>query len=458
MKLKEKNLFTGLLLLSFLLEGLDAFAILSIPFSWIGIALLLTAIPLSYLLGINVMSSNFSSIKYWIFYIFLVTILRSLAFNLDIPQYATTNYYQYVSLRLIKIVSFFIAIWLVHVISIYLTKRKIIEYVAYIGILISILSLYSYFSYFLNFPDFIRTRPGSGGWTQPIDRACSILRNYGTFREPSFLAVWTVPFIPITYYLARKNYKWYFFSIFPILSLVLTRSLTGVVSLLLAFALIFFISLVRAKKVDYLLLVPILAILLTSLFSSNISYTFPPLDPSMCPPNSADKCDCSIYDDELDEAKNTQNIAESIFSRASLLLKGGIDGFGNFPYLIEHLTNLGVKFFGDGLGSANIIYSYEFEELSSQLISDEKVFRNPGQIVSFNNLYAYVYFSGGLIALVWFSYIVLSALLKVVLSREIVDTYLAILLLSILLMFFFQAEEPSIALGFAIGLIGLNRK
>ena len=121
------------------------------------------------------------------------------------------------------------------------------------------------------------------------------------------------------------------------------------VSLLLAFALISFISLIREKKVDYLLLIPILAILLTSLLSNNISYTFPALDPSMCPPNSADKCDCSIYDDELDEAKNTQNIAESIFSRASLLLRGGIDGFGNFQYLIEHLTSQGVKFFGDGL-------------------------------------------------------------------------------------------------------------
>ena len=95
------------------------------------------------------------------------------------------------------------------------------------------------------------------------------------------------------------------------------------------------------------ILIPILAILLTSLLSNNISYTFPALDPSMCPPNSADKCDCSIYDDELDEAKNTQNIAESIFSRASLLLRGGIDGFGNFPYLIEHLTSQGVNFFGD---------------------------------------------------------------------------------------------------------------
>ena len=141
MKVKEKNIFTGLLLLSFLLEGLDAFAILTIPLSWIGIAFLLIAIPLSYLQGINVMSSNLSSIKYWIFYIFLVTILRSLAFNLDIPQYATTNYYQYVSLRLLKIVSFFIAIWLVHVISIYLTKRKIIEYVAYIGILLSLIHI-----------------------------------------------------------------------------------------------------------------------------------------------------------------------------------------------------------------------------------------------------------------------------------------------------------------------------
>ena len=54
---------------------------------------------------------------------------------------------------------------------------------------------------------------GSGGWTQPIERACSILRNYGTFREPSFLAIWTVPFIPYFFYLGKKNKKWYFLSL-----------------------------------------------------------------------------------------------------------------------------------------------------------------------------------------------------------------------------------------------------
>jgi hypothetical protein len=70
----------------------------------------------------------------------------------------------------------------------------------------------------------------------------------------------------------------------------------------------------------------------------------------MCPPNSADKCDCRIYDDSLDEAKNSENIAESIFSRATLIVGGGIDGFGNFSYLTNHILNENIKIFGDGLG------------------------------------------------------------------------------------------------------------
>ena len=127
-----------------------------------------------------------------------VAILRGVSFDLEIPEYATTSYVQYVSLRLLKILSFFVAILDSSLdCRLTLTRRKIIEHVAYVGVFISLLSLYSYFSYFLELPDFIRSRAGSGGWTQPIERACSILRNYGTFREPSFLAVWTVPFVPL---------------------------------------------------------------------------------------------------------------------------------------------------------------------------------------------------------------------------------------------------------------------
>ena len=39
-----------------------------------------------------------------------VAILRSISFNLEVPEYATTSYLQYVSLRLLKILSFFVAI------------------------------------------------------------------------------------------------------------------------------------------------------------------------------------------------------------------------------------------------------------------------------------------------------------------------------------------------------------
>ena len=458
MKVKEQNIFLGLFLTSLLLEGLDAFSIFEIPLSWVGLVILLTAIPLYYYFEVDFISKNIISIKFWVLYMCSVAILRGVSFDLEIPQYATTSYVQYVSLRLLKILSFFVAIWLVHLLSIKLTRRKLIEHVAYVGLFISLLSLYSYFSYFLEIPDFIRSRAGSGGWTQPIERACSILRNYGTFREPSFLAVWTVPFIPLNFYLAREAFKWYYLSIFPILSLVLTRSLTGVIALLVAFTLISFIHLLKNKKIDLFLIIPILAILLASLLSNSLSYKFPALDPSMCPPNSADKCNCSIYDDELDKVKNSESVAESIFSRATLIIGGGLDGFGNFSFLTQHLSKQEIKYFGDGLGSANIIYSYEFEELSSNVVKDQKVFRNPGQIVSFNNLYAYIYFSGGFVGLIWFLYIIFNQIKKFVSSYEIIHSYLGAQFFSILLMFFFQAEEPSVILGLAIGLISLERK
>ena len=104
---------------------------------------------------------------------------------------------------------------------------------------ISILSLISYFSYIYGYSDFPRTRPGSGGWTQPIERACNILRNYGTFREPSFLAIWTVPFLPYFFYMGKTKKIWYVLSIIPILSIVLSRSLTGVMAFLIASSIVF---------------------------------------------------------------------------------------------------------------------------------------------------------------------------------------------------------------------------
>ena len=97
-----------------------------------------------------------------------------------------------------------------------------------------------------------------------------------------------------------------------------------------------------------------------------------------------------------------------------------------------------------------------FEKQTAQVKSGEIVFRNPGQIVSFNNLYANIYFSSGLIGLIWFLFILFKYMFYLFKNTEIINYYLAIQLFSILLMFFFQAEELSTLLGVSVGLIILE--
>ena len=378
--------------------------------------------------------------------------IRTITFDYDVPELATTNVYEYLALRLLKILSFYGVIS----ITVWLTLKKGIEFVTqlivYVGIAISFLSLYSYFSYVFDWSDFVRNRPGSGGWTQPIRRACSVLRNYGTFREPSFLAVWIAPIIPLIFKFARKNSIWYLVSIIPILSLVLTRSLTGVVSILLVFGIVFVFKLVRLKSFDFHLVIPVLLILLVSIFSNNLSYKFPALDPSMCPPESADKCNCSIYDDEQDKAKNSNNVFESIFNRVAIISSGGIGGFESIDILSQYIQSESLKIFGDGLGISNLKFSPKYDELTKQINEDKIIYKNPGQVVSFNNLYGNLYLSGGVIALVMFLLIISNMFIRIVRLKEF-DQYLMSGLLLILLMFFFQAEELSSMLAIYVGLI-----
>jgi len=450
--IKKNNFLDIIFFLALFLEGLDAFSLFTIPLSWIGVVVFV----LIYLYLKFVSKEGFIfdliGIKYFLYYLVFVTLIRTITFDYDIPELATTNVYEYLALRLLKILSFYGVIS----ITVWLTLKKGIEFVTqlivYAGIAISLLSLYSYFSYVFNWSDFVRNRPGSGGWTQPIRRACSVLRNYGTFREPSFLAVWIAPIIPLIFKFARKNSIWYLVSILPILSLVLTRSLTGVVSILLVFGLVFVFKLVRSKSFDFHLVLPILLILLVSIFSNNLSYKFPALDPSMCPPESADKCNCSIYDDEQDKAKNSNNVFESIFNRVAIISSGGIGGFENIDILSQYIQSESLKIFGDGLGISNLKFSPRYDELTKQINEDVIIYKNPGQVVSFNNLYGNLYLSGGVIALLMFLLIISNMFMRIVRLKEF-DQYLMSGLLLILLMFFFQAEELSSMLAIYVGLI-----
>jgi len=450
--IKKNNFLNIIFFLALFLEGLDAFSLFTIPLSWIGVVVFVSIYLYLKFVSKEGYIFDLIGIKYFLYYLVFVTLIRTITFDYDIPELATTNVYEYLALRLLKILSFYGVIS----ITVWFTSKKGIEFITqlivYVGIAISLLSLYSYFSYVFDWSDFVRNRPGSGGWTQPIRRACSVLRNYGTFREPSFLAVWIAPIIPLIFKFAKKNSIWYLVSILPILSLVLTRSLTGVVSILLVFGLVIVFKLVKLKTFDFHLVLPIFLILLVSIFSNNLSYKFPALDPSMCPPESADKCNCSIYDDEQDKAKNSNNVFESIFNRVAIISSGGIGGFENIDILSQYIQSESLKIFGDGLGISNLKFSPRYDELTKQVKEDEIIYKNPGQVVSFNNLYGNLYLSGGVIALLMFLLIISNMFMRIVRLKEF-DQYLMSGLLLILLMFFFQAEELSSMLAIYVGLI-----
>ena len=456
MKLEKLNIPLIIFAIAFFLEGLDAFSLANIPLSWIGVlTYVLIFIYLKLTKKIKYIF-DITFIKYFLYYLIFVTIIRAITFDLNMPEYATTSLLEYIGLRLLKILSFYTIISL----TVNFVRKKNIDYVikliAFIGVFISLLSLYSYFSYVFDWTDFSRTRAGTGGWSQPIRRACSILRNYGTFREPSFLAVWSAPIIPLIFYLARKSKTWYIISLIPILSLVLTRSLTGIISVIIVFLVAILIDLYKNKKINFLLFAPILLIFITTMFGNNFGYKFPPLDPSMCPPESADKCDCSIYDDQQDIAKNSRNVYQSVFSRISIIASGGIGGFENIDILNQYVENSNFKIFGDGLGLSNIQYSPEFGEITKQTKDGQSIYRNPGQVVSFNNLYANLYFSGGIISLLMFLFILRNTFKKLLKNYSTLDTYLLTGFLTILLMFFFQAEELSSQLAIYFGLITMK--
>ena len=458
MKTKKITPLFFLFLLGIFFESLDAFSLFSIPLPWIGISIFIFIYIIYYFFGFEIKFNHFDSLRILLLYFFSITLIRAFSYSPDLPEFATSTFTQYISLRLIKLLGFIAVIWFVYTLSDFFERDTIIKFISFIGIFVSVLSLISYFSYIFDFQDFSRNRPGSGGWSQPIKRACSILRNYGTFREPSFLAVWLAPIIPLNFYLARKQSIWYGLSLLPIFAIILSRSLTGVISLIFAIVATTLFWTIKNKNFDFLFIIPIIFLLFSSFIGNSIGYKFPALDPSMCPPESPDKCNCSLYDDELDEAKNSESVTKSIFERITLITRGGLDGFENISILNEYISNENLQIFGQGLGIANLNFSPTFDDLTKKNINGESVYRNPGQVVSFNNLYTNIYFSAGLVGLLWFLIFISNVLKKLYKRGNEYTFYIFSNLLVILLMFFFQAEELSTMLAISLGLMLLEFK
>ena len=325
------------------------------------------------------------------------------------------------------------------------TYREVIRYFLFAVLAISTLSLISYFSYIYGYSDFPRTRAGSGGWSQPISRACNILRNYGTFREPSFLAIWTAPFIPYFFYLGKDKKIWYLLSLVPILSTVLSRSLTGFFAILLASFLGIVFTFFIHKKFQLSVVFLIVTFMLIATLSPIFSYKFP---------SDGDICESDNLQDEL---KNSESIIDSTFLRFVELTNQGLDAFTNTDFLFEYINANGISILGEGYGFSNISFSYAADEASKQIDGNRIIYRNPGQVVSFNNLYANILMSTGLIGFLWFVLILLNLFRKLLFNYSEIQPFLLISVMTNLIMYSYQAEEISSNLAIAFAFI-LNLK
>ena len=117
--------------------------------------------------------------------------------------------------------------------------------------------------------------------------------------------------------------------------------------------------------------------------------------------------------------------------------------FENTAFLIEYIQDQGFSVFGDGYGYSNITFSYAADEATKKLQDNQIIYRNPGQVVSFNNLYANILMSTGLIGLLWFLYILIDVLRKLVLQIHKLQPYILISFISTLFIYSYQAEEIS---------------
>ena len=143
--------YSKLLLFSFsiylFLEGLDAYSINNIPIFWLGVSFFLFVFLGLHFFGFKASSYNFVSLRNWVLYGIFITLIQSFFNDVVLPKYASTTYFQYISLRLLRLVFFLVVIYCLD----YILQKYNFEYVLTFFLLsclfISVLSLISYFSY-----------------------------------------------------------------------------------------------------------------------------------------------------------------------------------------------------------------------------------------------------------------------------------------------------------------------
>ena len=141
MNLKYSKILLSSISLFLVFEGLDAFSLNNIPLYWIGVSLLVSIYVVCYMFGFRTFNSNLFSVRNWVIYGIFITLFQSLFNDVVLPKYASTTYFQYISLRLLRAVLFLVIIYSLNYILKKYDYDEILKFFLISSIVISTLSI-----------------------------------------------------------------------------------------------------------------------------------------------------------------------------------------------------------------------------------------------------------------------------------------------------------------------------
>jgi len=347
------------------LDALEGYAVAGVPMPWIGMAL---AIP------VILVQATYQRLRappgvmlyltlvVWLFANTMVSSMLGPYAEMH-PATATTPYAGFVLLRGYSFLGYLLVLILVYNFAITDTRQRLVDFVVWLGVAVTLYAVYVYVAARVGLPVPPKGRYGTGEAGAQAGGAIGhfgdgnerfLVRVVGSFREPSFMAVWLiVPFF-LSLTQGRRAMNWR--TVLIGLGLLGTGSLTTAVTLPIAFLLALVLMNPLRRQSLYILLgvtmgigMLVLVIDLSIRFYLGFEHDF--------------------------------GLVTQFSDRLERIASGGV-GASNRGYAYDKLFDSEFSLAGIGLGNAHIYYS-----------------RGAATPVSFLSLYIHVWFAAGAIGL-----------------------------------------------------------
>jgi hypothetical protein len=340
-----------------LCDALDAYRVGPFPIPWlahIGLIFIFLILCMTDKIYTFPGARLFSLLLCWVFLVTMINIFFNDYSNL-MPPLATTDYFLYVFLRFLIIITFLATVYIVYWLLTNGCRDILIRWIVRLGTIVSIIAIYIYIAQIHSLPQPPKNRNGTNGGKQPTTFSYAFERVTGTFREPALLAEWLV--IPFFLSLVYSRELINLHTIIIGSTVLLTGSLAGILGILLGIIVGLLIT-NSLRFFNFKLLLE--GILILTIMLIIFHYIV----------NTSTLGSVSLFDVII------KRVAPILLNRGMLST--------NRSYIYVYLLHTKIPYFGAGEGNSNLILT---QYLGSNVI------------VSFLSLYFNFMFSSGLIGL-----------------------------------------------------------